>query len=51
MCRELLPHRTEHMIKNRFKSLLFRSKDLKERDIFNERKLIRKVLNKIKKLN
>jgi hypothetical protein len=26
MCREALPHRTEHMIKNRFKSLLARAR-------------------------
>jgi len=51
MCKELLAHRTEHMIKNRFKSLLAKAVDEKEKNNLNERKLIRKVLNKIKGIN
>lgn len=48
MRKELLPLRTEHMIKNRFKSLMVRGRELSPSNNFSERKVIKKILNKLR---
>lgn len=49
MCREALPHRTEHMIKNRFKSLLARARPHPAHLPADERREVRRALTRIKK--
>jgi len=48
LCKDVLPHRTEHMIKNRFKSLVFRGRERLSDKTLNEKKVIRKLLSKVK---
>jgi hypothetical protein len=47
MCKELIPHRTEHMIKNRFKSLLVKVQPPSKKETPNERKIIRRLLSRL----
>jgi hypothetical protein len=44
MCKEHLNHRTEHMIKNRFKSLIMKAQQALNLPKTSERKLIKKIL-------
>lgn len=47
ICKAALPHRTEHMVKNRFKSLLIRYEKPKEKWNLHERRAIKRTLAKL----
>ncbi len=47
LCKHTFSHRTEHMVKNRFNSILRKYKDGEMYSAANERKLLKKIVKRL----
>jgi hypothetical protein len=46
IAKETMTHRTEHMIKNRYKALLFKEKKKMPTNDYDENKILKKILRR-----